>query len=330
LASLKQKKVYWTHSVKDDGDPLSARIDRLLEDQKRDWKRLADGYASLRASWTRHVDCTGFSVILQFNPQRLASTDARTDEQSIRSRKCFLCVDHLPEEQQGILYKDAFLILFNPAPIFDRHLTISHVEHREQSIEGFGGTLLDLARDLSPSHTVFYNGPKSGASAPDHMHFQAPPANVLPIEKDLTDPKRRLLRRKESSVSLWTLSDYGRQVILLESDDKVKLEEMLLRLLNSMRNVLEVVDEPLVNIICSYARRTWTMIVFPRTKHRPDEFYKQGPERLLISPAAVDMGGFIVTPLQSDFERVTSNMVEGVFRQVSQDAATTGQIIDAL
>jgi hypothetical protein len=189
---------------------------------------------------------------------------------------------------------------------------------------------MDLARDLSPSHTVFYNGPKSGASAPDHMHFQALPANVLPVEEDLTDDNRRLLRFKESSVSLWTLSDYGRQVILLESDDKVRLEEMLLRLLIAMRKVLKVTDEPLVNIVCSFARRTWKIIVFPRTKHRPDEFYKVGAERLLISPAAVDMGGFIVTPLQRDFERITSKIVEDTYGQVSQDAATTEQIIDAL
>jgi hypothetical protein len=139
-----------------------------------------------------------------------------------------------------------------------------------------------------------------------------------------------LLRRKESSVSLWTLNDYGRQVVVLESDDGAALEEMLDRLLNAMRKVLRVVDEPLVNVVCSYARPTWTMIIFPRTKHRPDEFFRQGPDRLVISPAAVDMGGFIVTPVQADFERVTPEMVGGIFQQVSPDAAMMARMIDAL
>ncbi len=325
-----KNKVYGNWPGPEDAGPLPASVGRLLEDQKREWKKLSEGYASLRAARTRHVDCAGFSVTLQFNPQRIVSTGARTDPQSIRSRKCFLCIDHLPEEQKGILYRENFLILCNPAPIFDRHLTITHVDHREQAIGEFVGTLLDLARDLSPSHAVFYNGPRSGASAPDHMHFQATPLGVLPVEHDLKDLRRRMLRKKESSVSLWTLNDYGRQVLLLESQDDAALEDMLHRLLNAMRKVLGVTDEPLINIICLYTPATWTLTVFPRIKHRPDEFFKEGPERLLISPAAVDMGGFVVTPLQADFERVTAHIVEDVFRQVSPDAATTAQIIDAL
>ncbi len=329
LVHLK-KKIYGTFSGKDGGDPLSVQVDRLLAEQKVNWKRLADGYDSLQAARTRRVDGTGYAVTLQFNPQRIASTAARTDQESIRARKCFLCVDHLPEEQLGILYREQFLVLCNPAPIFDRHLTISHLEHREQAIGEFSGTLLDLARDLSPTHSVFYNGPKSGASAPDHMHFQATPLNVLPVEEDAQDPRRRLLRRKDSLVSLWTLNDYGRQVVVLESEDGPALEEMLNRALNAMRKVLRVVDEPLVNILCSYSRPTWTMIIFPRTKHRPDEFFKQGPERLVISPAAVDMGGFIVTPVEADFNRVTPEIVAGIFQQVSPDAAMMARIVDAL
>ncbi|HTP14070.1 MAG TPA: hypothetical protein VMM37_10590, partial [Bacteroidota bacterium] len=143
-------------------------------------------------------------------------------------------------------------------------------------------------------------------------------------------PRRRFLRRKESSVSLWTLNDYGRQVAVLESDDSDGLEEMLHRLLDAMRKVFRVADEPLVNIVCSYSRPRWTMLLFPRTKHRPEEYFREGPDRIVISPAAVDMGGFIVTPVQADYERVTPQLVGGIFRQVSPDAETMVRIIEAL
>ncbi len=324
------EKIHSRYANQDGAHDLPGAIDQLLADQKRDWKQLRDGYAALREVRTREIAGEGFVVTLQFNPQRIVSTNARTDEVSIRSRKCFLCPDRLPPEQRGILYGDTFLVLCNPAPIVERHLTIVHVDHRDQEIEGFVTTMLDLARALSPSHTLFYNGPKSGASAPDHMHFQALPANVLPVERDATVNARRMVRRKENSVSLWTLNDYWRQVILLESESPGELEGVFRRLLNAMRKVLKSVEEPLINLLCSYERGRWRIILFPRTKHRPDEFFRQGLERVVVSPAAVDMGGYVVVPLERDFERADAGLVENIFRQVSQDSATVGSILEAL
>ena len=166
----------------------------LLEHQKSTWRLLADAYESLDSARVRDISCGGFSASLQFNPKRIISTGASVDEESVRSRKCFLCPDNLPDEQEGVLFRDDFLVLCNPAPIFSRHFTISAVQHTPQEIGKFIGTLLSLSKELSPEFTLFYNGPRCGASAPDHMHFQASPSRSIPVERDAERQAKEDLR----------------------------------------------------------------------------------------------------------------------------------------
>ncbi len=326
---LTSQRVFIIHPAKDPKVPLPDRLQQLILDQKQSWRDFADGYDALRAVKTRNIVCDGFSVTLQFNPRRITSTSARVDERSLLSRKCFLCIENLPEDQRGVLYQDNFLILCNPAPIFDRHFTISNVTHCEQSIEAFPGILFDLARELSPFYTMFYNGPKCGASAPDHMHFQAGPTNVLPIEALAIDESKRVLKKKEERVSIWTLRDCGRQVILIESGDREETENALRRLLGAMRKTLARTEEPMINVLCSFAGGKWRLIVFPRSKHRPEVYFRQGNDQVLISPAAVDLGGLIITPLEKDFASVDAQLVESIFREVSLDGPTIERILDA-
>jgi hypothetical protein len=327
---LTSQRVFVIHPNKEPRISLPDRLQQLLRDQKRSWRELAEGYDTLAKTRTRIIECDGSSVILQFNPGRIKSTSAQIDAESIQSRKCFLCIENLPDEQRGILYQDNFLILCNPAPIFDRHFTIAHTNHLRQSLEAFPEIFLDLALELSPSFTVFYNGPKCGASAPDHMHFQACPANVLPIETLVSDETKRVLRVNEDSVSVWTLSSCGREIILIESGDKNRLVSAISRLLEAMRKTFAVTDEPMVNVLCSYASGTWRLIVFPRSKHRPKVYDLTAKDQVLISPAAVDLGGLIVTPLEKDFVSVDAKLVEEIFTEVSLDGQTLERILRAL
>ena len=119
---------------------------------------------------------------VQFNPGRYISTSAKVDEKSINDRKCFLCPANLPEEQKGILYEEEYLILGNPFPIFPEHFTIPNINHVPQQIKNNFPLMLKLTKDLSKHYVVLYNGPKCGASAPDHFHFQAGTKNFMPIE----------------------------------------------------------------------------------------------------------------------------------------------------
>jgi hypothetical protein len=327
---LIEEKIFAVFDPQSHKSSLTELASSLLDDQKKKWPQLASGYASLDSIRLRQVACVGYSVWLQFNPGRIVSTGAKVDAKSIQERRCFLCVQNLPEAQKGILYKDDFLILCNPAPIFREHFTISHVRHIPQVFNTYSASFLELARDLSPRLTVFYNGPKCGASAPDHMHFQASPSGTIPVEAAVREQDRRVVRRSLHHVDVLTLSNYGRQVIILESKHFENLQRALSDLTESLRNVMGESDEPMMNLLCSYGDSAWRVIVFPRSKHRPDAYFREGDARILISPAAVDIGGLVITPLEKDFDTVDASVMEGILKEVSLSQEKVDAAIDKL
>ncbi len=288
---------------------------------------MAEGFASLAYAQLREVQCRSYSVWLQFNPKRIVSTGAKVDAKSINQRPCFLCLENLPAEQQGILYENDFLILCNPMPIFPAHFTVSHVRHLPQRIDPFLDKLMQLARDLSPDFTLFYNGAQCGASAPDHFHFQAAPAGKIPIEQEAGRASRRELIKEIEGVAVIWLQGLGRTVLVFEGSHAESLISVLRRQINKIQTVLNIAEEPKVNIICAYQAPNWRVILFPRRKHRPDVFFRDEADKVLISPASVDMGGLIVTPIEKDFNTVDANMIEAIYREVSWDESTARQML---
>ncbi|NUN69712.1 MAG: DUF4922 domain-containing protein [Bacteroidetes bacterium] len=311
-----------------DTHPLHVLTHRLYEAQQRQWPMLQDGVEALKNVRVRTVDCNGFSVRLQFNPKRIVSTGAKVDAAAIRERKCFLCSAHLPAEQQGILVREKFLILCNPMPIFPEHFTIAHVDHIPQSIEESILTFLTMAKELSPRYSVFYNGPKCGASAPDHLHFQASPFGAIPAEKELPSYLRQM--KESGGVTVSSAEGYGRSVLVLSGNGEQQMELAFLRLTSAMRRVTGTNDEPMMNVLGSYADGRWTVTVFLRSKHRPDVYFREGEEKVLISPASVDIGGLVVTPMEKDFLRADSSMIESIFHEISIPQDAVQRIVEAL
>ncbi len=287
----------------------------------------AAGYASLQDVQVREVKCSTFSAWLQFNPKRIVSTNAKVDAKSINSRRCFLCVDHLPPEQKGILYEDEILVLCNPMPIFGAHYTVSHLKHLPQLIEPYLDTFLRLARDLSPQFTIFYNGAQCGASAPDHIHFQIAPADKIPIELEAVESHRRERAGEIDGVAIFLLRDLGRAVIVFEGTSIERVTRVIRRQLEKIKAILNIADEPKINVICNYSTPQWRVILFPRHKHRPEVFFKEGDDKVVISPASVDMGGLIITPVEKDFNTVNANMIETIYREVSWDGETVRMML---
>ncbi len=324
------QKVFASFNPASSAGSLAELSISLLEDQKKKWPLLAEGYQALSLVKVREIHCAGFSTKVQWNSKRMVSTAAKVDAASIGARKCFLCLENLPQEQQGVLYGNDFIVLCNPAPIFSRHYTISHVRHVPQAIEGFIGTFLMLARDLGGRFTVFYNGPKCGASAPDHFHFQASPSGAIPVESESNEAGRRMLMRKFEKVSGFMLLNYGRGVLLFESSDADELEKCMTELFRSMRKIFSTTEEPMVNILCSFQDNAWRVIVFPRSKHRPAAYFREGDAKVLISPASVDIGGLIITPVEKDFQKVDATTIEDIFREVSVDTHILKKIIDGM
>ena len=194
-----------------------------------------------------------------------------------------------------------FTIYCNPFPIVDHHLTIVHREHGVQHIVNRFGNMLDLAAAL-PGYFVIYNGPECGASAPDHMHFQAGSRGLFPIEKD------------SAELTGVTMPNYERKVFLLRGQDRSALIHRMDRAIDLLAETTGKRAEPLVNIAVFHERGEWVTYLFPREKHRPEVFHTG---ELTVSPAAIDLCGIFVVPLAQDFERITGEAIAAIFREVT-------------
>ncbi len=317
-------------------NPASSNVElsklclQLFLQQQSTWQQMAEGYESLESVHVRELNCKEFAVKVQFNPKRIASTGANVNAAIISKRKCFLCLENLPKKQKGILYRNEYLILCNPFPIFSKHFTISNINHVPQDFIFSVDALIDLSKDLSPDFSIFYNGPECGASAPDHLHFQACPRRAIPVEWDAVDLRKRKRFYYKNHVAGFTLMNYGRTVIIIESSEKNQLLAFIRTMFNEWKKLLCLTKEPMTNILCSYQEDIWRLIIFPRQKHRPAIYFKEGNDQVLISPAAVDMGGLIVTPLKKDFLSVDAKLVEDIFVEVSEKQEIMDNILEKI
>jgi len=290
----------------------------LLETQKRNWEQCYLGYESLKSVQVKTFEFDGFNIKVQFNPGRLTSTSAKVDTKSINERKCFLCIDNLPPDQKGILYNRHYIILCNPFPIFPEHFTIPAVEHRPQLILNSFKDFLKVSKDLSKRYTVFYNGPKCGASAPDHFHFQAGNKDFMPVVNEYKALKDKyskvLLTGKDIVIS--ELQDGIRRFILMEGNDAHAIEVYFTRIYKLLEEISSPGEEPLMNIISFYEDMKWKIIIILREKHRPARYFEEGEGKLVFSPASVDLGGVCITPLEKDFLKITKDDLADIFSEV--------------
>jgi hypothetical protein len=291
-------------------ESIADQAHTLLMQQRSDWDLAGSNYAALAAVRTRAFEIDGCTIKVQFNPARITSSAAKVDAQSIRQRPCFLCPANLPPQQRALPWSD-YAILVNPFPIFPEHFTIASREHRQQQIlDSFPG-MLELARALHPRYTVFYNGPRCGASAPDHLHFQAGTKGFMPIDMEYPLMRKSMVIDR-GDLRIYRTEGQFRPFIGLESGDAATMQ----RALEVLYRALPGDDEPMLNILCSFERDHWRTILFPRAKHRPSFFFAEGPEKILLSPAAVDLGGVCITPMEHDFDRLTKEHLIGMFSEI--------------
>ncbi len=289
-------------------------IEELRKRQIRAWPQLAQGIEGLARARTRRLRIDWFDIFVRHIPHRAASTTAAVDRESIAKRPCFLCVGNLPAEEEGVPFGDNFTLYLNPFPIVDCHLTIVHRHHRLQRIAYELGNMLDFAAALT-GYFIIYNGAECGASAPDHLHFQAGSRVLFPIEKDtsaLTGP---------------TVPNYLRKVFLFRGSDRAALIDRMEHAIGLLAETTGRREEPLVNIAAFQENGEWTVYLFPRAKHRPDVFYTR---ELTVSPAAIDLCGIFVLPLADDFAKVTGDAIAALFREVTLPEAQFCEVVDQL
>ena len=327
---------------------LNSQIKSLFHEQVSNWELARVNYAGLKTVKTKTFSFGDFEVNVQFNPARIVSSGAKVDAKTIAERKCFLCAVHRPAEQRAIDFGD-YEILVNPFPIFPEHFTIPRKEHVDQQILPYFTDMLVLAKAMD-DYLIFYNGPKCGASAPDHMHFQAGTKDFLPLVNDykrLKDTHTDLLVTTET-MQLYQMKNYLRTVYVIESEDIESAKDAFQKLNNhltpspsplgegrsgedgsSFSRTLSL-DEAvplssrrgaggavLMNIVCLYENNKWFTFVLPRKAFRPWQYTAEGDKQIMVSPATVEMCGIFITPIESHFERITKPDIESIFEQVS-------------
>jgi hypothetical protein len=275
-------------------------VEELFQRQLRVWPRLAHGVEGLARAQTRSAQVDGCEILIRLIPHRIGSTTAAVDRESVAHRPCFLCAENLPAEEEGLPFGTDFTLYCNPFPIVDRHLTITHRSHIAQGIAPHFETMLDLAVAL-PGYFIIYNGPECGASAPDHMHFQAGLRSQLPIE------------RVTAGLLGPTVPNYVRRTLLFRSRDRSFVVDRVEAAMESLRLTTGKTGEPLINIASLYDREEWVTYLFPRRKHRPEVFHSG---ELTVSPAAIDFCGIFVVPLESDFLKITGEAIAAIFHEV--------------
>lgn len=300
--------------------------ERLLVSQLQDFDLARTNYKNLERAQYKTLIFPDFSFRLQYNPDRIRSTAAKLDEKTLKERKCFLCPANLPPFQKGIPYGGRYTIFVNPYPIFRKHFTVPAREHIPQLIEGRFPDMLSLAKDF-PAYTIFYNGPRSGASAPDHFHFQMAQRHVMPLETDTLHP---VILQNKGYYRLGTLRNYIRKVLLFESQDREVLNALFTGILEILSRFVPNHPEPMLNLLCWHAEDKWTVVLFPRRELRPWQFFAEGEDKILFSPGSVDFGGLLVTPRKEDFERYTPHLLTDLFGQLTLTDETWHQLLSCL
>ena len=263
-------------------------LETFFEEQLREWPLAHDNHDALTRVWSRELTSDKLAIPLrvQYNPARIVSTGANIDKASIAARPCFLCAKNRPAEQRAMPLNADFEWLVNPFPILPHHYTIAAKVHRPQRILDAYDAMIQATLALPEEYIVFYNGPKCGASAPDHLHLQA---GIFDCQ-------------------LLT-ANYPYKTLLADSKESFR------RIYDSLP-VTDGEEEPRMNVIAFRKGNHVSLIVIPRRAHRPHCYTAEGDKHYLISPGALDMGGLIVTPRREDYDRLTADKALDILCEV--------------
>lgn len=314
---------------------MDNQIDKFVKDQLSVWPLAAENYRSLKKAGSKVLSIGGLPVTVQLNPCRRISSEASLDKESINRRPCFLCPENRPAEQTNIEFEGRkgrrYRVTLNPYPIFPSHLVISSFEHTPQSIWHRYQDLLDFVRENN-EYLGFYNGPESGASAPDHMHFQACPQGLTPLQNRVDellaagDDKTLDYLTNVKEARLFHLNEYARGVFVLCGATAKSTAKLFYRLLDCAP-VLDGSSEPKMNIIAWCHEGEYRTAVIFRERHRPHNYSSSGADHLAMSPGCADLAGVYVTTREEDFDKLDAGLLSQVVREVAASEETEKEII---
>ena len=314
---------------------MDNQIDKFVKDQLSVWPLAAENYRSLKKAGSKVLSIGGLPVTVQLNPCRRISSEASLDKESINRRPCFLCPENRPAEQTNMEFEGRkgrrYRVTLNPYPIFPSHLVISSFEHTPQSIWHRYQDLLDFVRENN-EYLGFYNGPESGASAPDHMHFQACPQGLTPLQNRVDellaagDDKTLDYLTNVKEARLFHLNEYARGVFVLCGATAKSTAKLFYRLLDCAP-VPDGSSEPKMNIIAWCHEGEYRTAVIFRERHRPHNYSSSGADHLAMSPGCADLAGVYVTTREDDFDKLDAGLLSQVVREIAASEETEKEII---
>ena len=284
-------------------EELFKHLGDCLEQQLAVWPAAKQAFDNLEQVQTRVLSSSGLA--LQHNPARIISTTAKVAPAQITVRPCFLCRENRPVEQLSFDAGDGFELLLNPYPILREHFCVVSRAHKPQKFQDCYEKMLKIAGQLEPGYMIFYNGPRSGASAPDHLHMQIGRSEGIPLLDKLRENEPPA---KDEPI---TIQPFGFPVIVIKGSDPARLWDYI-----SGMTVYDGDYEPRMNVLSFNRDGQVITAIIPRSKHRPDCYYAQ-EGRILVSPGGIDMFGMIITPRKEDFESLTERQVLDIYRQVT-------------
>ena len=302
-------------------------ISRFFNRQLEVWTDARHRFRDLK-----HVETRQFSdqLKLQWNPARIVSTGAKIDKKTLGERPCFLCDKNRPKEQMSKQIDEKFHLLVNPFPILPVHFTIPARKHQPQLIYKNYGEMhrfISLHSDLM----VFYNGPKCGASAPDHLHFQAGTNGILPLQTNWQRLSRNLTDiislNDEEKISV--VRDFIVPAFVIISKSAESDEALFRRLYKAMPQRGDE-TEPMMNIISWRKGEEFISVVIPREKHRPEAYFAEGDAQFVVSPGVLDMSGLIITPREEDFRKLTEEKALSLLQECGVSEEKMNAIIAKL
>ena len=303
---------------------------RFFNRQLQTWEEVRQRYRDLEQVETIELVGDTFTMTAQWNPARIGSTGAKIDAKSIAERPCFLCAKNRPKEQMHRTVDGIYELLVNPFPILPVHFTLPTLRHQPQRILPMYGEMMQIAQ-RNTDLTLLYNGPRCGASAPDHAHIQAVSSGILPLQRTWQRLSRNLVDvvKHNEDDGIWQVVDYPAAAFLIKSHSAESSEQLFKQLYQCLPPSDDE-TEPMMNIIAWNGGDGLLSVVLPRRKHRPACYTAEGDAQFIISPGAVDMGGLIITPREQDFRRLTPELVMSIYQEISLDTEQMALIVKKL
>jgi galactose-1-phosphate uridylyltransferase len=275
-------------------------LTRFLNEQLSIWELAKSNYEKLQFVEEKEFVFGTIRILAQYNPEREKSTIAKFEKTT--EKMCLLCENNFPKEQIKYEIVENYFLLVNPFPIFTEHFTIAHKNHIEQNIDLVFNDLLEISRNLPENYFIFFNGAKSGASIPGHLHFQIGRKDELPIFANKIANQNQFYEQRT----------INRHFVISNSDNEKTKQQFIDLLKREKFNQ----NGEMINILAFFEENYFKIIVFLRKKHRPEFYYLSGENQILVSPASIDLAGKIIFPRKVDFEKLSNGKIEKIFTEV--------------